>query len=266
MIGPKVKTFALLTILLFVAVVGGLTMSREATSAAQLSQQTAVNRLERYARPTPLNYAPSRTLVAMTVTYAGDEATADITVGATNITGDAPGGTDDTNFGVAAGAQLGDSATGCVRAYDICATIDALTDWECALTEGADPFLCADFLTAEANTDALTGATIGVATGLARAWGMVIPAQGTYYPIYIHSLTASITGAGTCKLEVYDGTSASSDLMWARTLATTVTSTNEFPGPGLIGSANTDMVIRGTCSGDTTTAGFGAVQATTHGY
>jgi len=261
----RLKVIVLTAIVLFAAVIAFFTIAPPATTATALSTQTALNRLERYQRPTPLNYAPSRTVSVFTVTYAGAAATADITVGTTNITADAPGSTDYPAF-LAAGTQLGDSATGCVRAYDLCKTIDALTDWECDLALGADPFLCADFLTAGANTNALTGAAVVAATGLVRDWGMVIPAQGTYYPIYLHSVTASITGAGTCKLEVYDGTSATGDLMWARTLATTVTSTNEFPGPGLIGTNNTDMVIRGTCSGNTTTAGFGAVQAETHGY
>jgi hypothetical protein len=260
----------LLTAIFFMFALSVFITARQATTATQPSGEVALQRLERYQRPTPLNAGIYWSNTIMYIRYTGAQTTADITVGSTNITGDAPGSTDDIHFGPAAGAQLGDSTgTGVVRVYDVCAKINAITGWSCALRKGADPFMPAKNLAAANNTSAITatGAAVTATAGKQRAFGEVIPAQGNYYPTYLHSLTASITGAQSCKVSIYDGTSlGGSTVIWYRTLATTVSSTNEFPGGGLAGSANTAFTIRGVCSGYTVTAGFAAIQADTHGY
>jgi len=240
---------------------------------AMNSEQLSLIRLERYARPAPLNVHIGYSDTIMTVTYTGAEATADITVTGDSIYAEAPASTVDANFTEIA---LGDSASGCVRAIDACIAINAYTGYTCSLFAGADPFLCIDFLAAAADTDITSGGQLAATAAKNRAIGTVIAAQGGHMKIYAHQAFGNVTAAHDVKLAIYDGGSIG-DLIWQAELngweATVIDSGTYqnlgpiiFPGPGLTGSDNEEMVFRLLSDGNTLTAGELSIQATTHGY
>jgi hypothetical protein len=265
------RVIGLAIIFMFVASAYALSIFNPVIGASQLSEQTALNRLERYQRPTPHNFTVDYSNTVMTVTYTGSESTADITVAGATITADAPGGTLDANF---TSILLGDSATGCVRAIDACATINGYTGYTCSLFPGADAFLCIDFLAAAADTSTLTGAQLAATAAKNRAVSKVITAQGGHISLSLHGvLASSSSGVAKLHLSVYDGGSIS-NVIWDRLIDPRTggaalnfyTMNYKFSSPGMVGSENEEMVIRMWTDGSTLSDGYVSAIATSHGY
>jgi hypothetical protein len=252
---------------LVIAILLGISTRPE--SATQLSEQLALNRLERYARPFPLNVSVDDSATVMTVTYGGAYGNSVYLVVTGNTIETLLGDTLDPGF---AGIAQGTSVAGPWIAA-VCATIEARANYTCTYFQGGDYLAPADFLDS-AITDITDGAGIALAAGYARSMSVVIPAQAGSLSIYIHALAAMEDG-GTdvpADLTVYSGLTRAAPIWTMKipdyAVGSTVADTYRaftFPGPGLTLPANTAAVVR-LAAGDTITSGQLSVTATTHGY
>lgn len=247
------KIGTMLCILAALAAVMWVEMSlspRPALSESQLSEQTAINRLERYARPTGASVAASNTTSQLIVTYTGTSTsnTVEVVVGTTNVKAYTYAGstaTADANF---TSIALGTTTAGITNA-DLCNAINSYTGYECAPVAGGDYLGRAGLLNAE-SVDVTSGGVLAADT--VYGISITLPDRGANMANHLQLAGAVMDGlTSAAQFYVYDGDSLAMGPVFARHVpdydATKISDTElgaEFPWPGLVGTPGEPMVIR----------------------
>jgi len=138
----------------------------------------------------------------------------------------------------------------------LCGVVDAIngyTGYTATLVAGADCLLPAQDLVTVTPQDVFTAAHTFAETAADNLGiSKLIPAAGTGKQIYVNRIVCAGTGSGAIKLAVYDGYSTK---LWEETLTSATEKVIDLGSFGLVGSANTKMVVR-IYAATTLTAGY----------
>ena len=198
---------------------------------------------------TPFAYYAAYTDNAITITYDGVEVAAYVTVTKEqDITGEAPDtSTADANFTL---IDISGAATPTL--CGVVDTINGYTGYAATLVTGADCLMPANDLVTAADQEVTVSHTFALTAADNLGISKVIAAAGTGKQIYVNRVVVLATGSGAEKVAIYDGYSTK---LWEETLTDSTEKVIDFGSFGLVGSANTKLVVR-VYAATTLTAGY----------